>query len=260
MKSLARILVVDDDPRICRAVSRYIEAAGYSVRHCGSSTIASELLKSFQPDLVLLDLNLPDGHGLEIAKAIRSYSQMGIIIISGTIEQVDKIISLELGADDFLNKPLNLRELVARIRSVLRRTQNNEEMMSQKELVTGGRILSFNGWTLDLDTHGLQAPDGTQMHLTSHEFRFLSLLASNANKVMSRQQILEYLGSKEWSPIDRSIDVMIGKLRRKLGSCGDSFNPILTIRGEGYKFVNKENDGRGGIPPRNNSQPATAPG
>lgn len=234
----ARILIVDDDPRICRAVARYMESGGFEVRHCGNSTVANELLHSFTPDLVLLDLNLPDGNGLEIARTIRSFSNMGIIIISGTIEQVDKIISLEIGADDFLNKPLNLREVLARIRSVLRRTRITEAAVASNP-GSQTRTLSFNGWTLDMDMHQLHAPDGTLTPLTSHEFKFLSLLANNANKVLSREQILEFLGQKQWSPLDRSIDVMIGKLRKKLAAQDNDYNPILTIRGEGYKFVCK---------------------
>lgn len=236
MSKNGRVLIVDDDPRICRTISRYLEVEGYSVKYCGNSTVATELLRTFLPDLVLLDLNLPDGNGLDIARTIRSFSNIGIIVISGTIEQVDKILSLELGADDFLSKPLNLREVLARIRTVMRRTKLHQELATS-EALPAARVITFDGWTLNLNNHELTSPQGELVPLTSHEFKFLSLLANNSNRVLNRDQILESLGQKQWSPLDRSIDVMIGKLRRKLSSVEKDYNPILTIRGEGYKFV-----------------------
>jgi two-component system OmpR family response regulator len=237
MSIKARILIVDDDERICHMIKRYLEREGFLIKSCGNAVLAEQLLNSFKPDLVLLDLNLPDGSGLEIARAIRQHSNMGIIVISGTIEQVDKIVSLELGADDFLSKPLNLREILARIRSVLRRiSASNEQQASNTDQA---RTLSFNGWTLDLTSHELTDHEDNVVALTSHEFKLLSLLAGNPNKILSREVILDQLGKRSWSPLDRSIDVMIGKLRKKISGPDKASNPILTIRGEGYKFVIK---------------------
>jgi len=237
MNTGTRILIIDDDERICRTITRYLQKEAFKLESCSNSKIARILINSFNPHLVLLDLNLPDGSGFDIASEIRKQSNIGIIIISGTIEQVDKIVSLEIGADDFLSKPLNLRELLARIRGVLRRVSIIGDQ--SKSEINQVNSLSFNGWTLDLDTHELSDPEGRIVKLTSHEFKLLAYMASNTNRILNRYKILDHMGHKQWSPMDRSIDVMIAKLRKKIELPDQKFNPILTIRGEGYKFVSK---------------------
>ena len=187
------------------------------------------------PDLILLDLILPDADGLSLAQELRVHSQLGIIILTGKGETVDKIVGLEIGADDYISKPFQNRELLARIRSVLRRL--SVPMNNRQEHETEATLLQFSGWTLDLATHELTAPEGEKVHLTTNEFRLLSIFVKSSNRVLNRDRIMELLSEREWNPDDRSIDVLVGKLRKKLSGDLKQTEFIKTIRGEGYMFA-----------------------
>ena len=226
------ILVVDDDPRLCRLLARYLTAEGYPVRTAGTARDMREMMALEEPRLVILDLMLPDEDGLTLAREIRARSEIGILMLTGKRESVDKIVGLELGADDYMTKPFDERELLARVRSILRRVGPTEPREQQK-----GSVLRFDGWTLDLAAYELTDPAGRPVELTAHEFELLAALASHAGRVLSRDAILEAVAGRDWTPYDRSVDVLVGKLRRKLGDDPRAPRMIRTVRGAGYKLT-----------------------
>jgi len=232
MARAGSILVVDDDPRLCRLLARYLTAEGYSVRTAGTGRDMREMMALEEPRLVILDLMLPDDDGLTLAREIRARSDIGILMLTGKREPVDKIVGLELGADDYMTKPFDERELLARVRSILRRV-DPKGPHEQDE----GSLLRFDGWTLDLAAYELTDPAGEPVELTAHEFELLAALASHAGRVLSRDAILEIVAGRDWTPYDRSVDVLVGKLRRKLGDDPRSPHMIKTVRGAGYKLT-----------------------
>ena len=225
------ILIVDDDERVRRLLARYLTREGYGVREAGSGEEMRSRLDAMRPDLVILDLGLPDENGLNLARELRSGSDIPIIMVTGKSDTVDKIVGLELGADDYVTKPFDERELLARVRTVLRRAA------ARSESAPDASSARFEGWTLDLVAHELVAPSGKQVHLTSNQFQVLACLVTHANRVLSRGEILELVAGRDWTPMDRSIDVLIGKLRRKVEPDPSSPTLIKTIRGVGYKFT-----------------------
>ncbi len=228
----ARVLVVDDDPWICRLLTRFLSSEGFEVRTATSGRLMWQELESWACDLLILDLRLPSGEdGLSLAKSIRQQSEIAIIMLTGRSDCVDKIVGLEVGADDYVTKPFEPRELLARIRSVLRRAGSPANGIGHREL------LQFAGWTLDVDQRVLTAPNGEPVSLTSYEFELLSALASRPGRPLSREMILDNVAHRQWGPDDRSIDVLVGKLRRKLNDNPRSPELIKTVRGLGYVFT-----------------------
>jgi len=236
MKEPSSILVVDDDQRLCDLLARYLKREGYHVITALNGEQMRHQLAQGIPDLILLDLMLPGEDGLLLAKELRRmHQELGIIILTGKSETVDKIVGLEVGADDYIAKPFDNRELLARIHSVFRRLEfhhDNPRSSSDEKSVA-----RFAGWRLDLVAHELISPAGETVHLTSYEFKFLSILVQNNNRLMSRDRISDLIAGREWRPDDRSLDVLVGKLRKKLEP--DPGNPVVikTIRGEGYKLT-----------------------
>jgi DNA-binding response OmpR family regulator len=228
------ILVVDDDPRVCRLVARYLRQEGYAVRTAGCGKEMRRILAEETPQLVILDVLLPDDDGFSVARELRADSDVGIVMLTGKADTVDKVVGLEVGADDYITKPFDERELLARVRSVLRRVSHHAP--DDNEYASEAR---FAGWRLDLGGYELTAPDGEPVPLTTHEFQLLAALVTHGGRVLTRDAILDSVYGKEWSPYDRSIDVLIGKLRKKLGD--DPRNPrlIRTVRGAGYKLIPK---------------------
>lgn len=229
------ILIVDDDPRICRLVSRYLASEGYAVESAGDGDEMRAAMARGKIDLVIMDLLLPGQDGLSLTAELHAKSDVGIIMLTGKGETVDRIVGLEVGADDYLAKPFDSRELLARVRSVLRRTGAGGETAAPAE--DGHTVLRFDTWSLDLDAHELTSEDGERVALTTAEFRLLSGLAQSAKRVLNRDQLLDLVADREWAPFDRSIDVLVGKLRRKIEK--DPKNPltIKTVRGIGYMFA-----------------------
>ncbi len=227
-----RILIVDDDERIQRMLKRYLTEEGYIVLSAENGAQMHECLQNAKVNLVLLDLNLPDTHGLQLAGEIRAqYERIGIIILTGSSGTVDKVVGLEVGADDYVSKPFEERELLARIRSVLRRTMAAEPIRDDASIAT------FSDYKLDFQAHTLLNENGDVIELTTHQFKLLSYLVHNPNRVLSRDQIMDEIVGKDWAPTDRSVDVLVGKLRSKIEV--DPAKPLLikTIRGAGYKFT-----------------------
>lgn len=227
------ILVVDDDPRILRLVGHYLRREGYSVQPATSAHEARELLSHAPPALMILDVGLPGEDGFTFARDMRSQTNIPIIMLTGRSETVDKVVGLELGADDYITKPFEERELLARIRSLLRRYQATAPVPAK----AGGGIACFDGWRLDLTRHELFAPTGENIYLTSHEFRLLQAFVLRPNRVLSRDELMDQIAGRDWNPMDRSIDVLIAKLRKKIEPNPAQPTLIKAIRGEGYKLT-----------------------
>jgi DNA-binding response OmpR family regulator len=233
--SLAEILVVDDDARIGRLLAHFLGGAGYAVRTASSGEEMRRLIMATSPDLVILDLMLAGEDGFELARELRSQSDVPIIVLTGKTDIFDKVIGLEIGADDYVTKPFDNRELLARVHSVLRRNSRNENVIPKSD----PSVARFAGWTLDMPAYELTSPGGEKIVLTSSEFHLLSALVTRHSRVLPREEILEMVAGRDWSPVDRSVDVLVGKLRKKIET--DPKNPrlIKTIRGVGYKFTGK---------------------
>jgi two-component system OmpR family response regulator len=232
MTTAASILIVDDDVRLCRALARYFEREGYSVHTANSGREMREKLAVQRPGLIVLDLMLPDEDGLSLARELRATTEIAVVILTGKADTVDKVVGLELGADDYVTKPFDERELLARVRSVLRRTAADTGAGRS----AGGTRACFAGWTLDLDAYELTSPAGEPVSLTSHEFQLLAAFVEHPRRVLTREAILDLVAGRDWSPDDRSVDVLVGRLRRKIED--DPRNPRLieTVRGVGYKL------------------------
>ena len=233
MSDNGHILVVDDQKEICDVVQEYLTGEGYRVSIAHDGNGMRRVLGQHHIDLVILDLMLPGEDGLTLARSLRNESGIGIIILTGRGETVDRIIGLEMGADDYLPKPFHLRELLARVKSVLRRVQSRVGEPGQPAR-TNAR---FAGWSLDLSSRELLSPAGQQVRLTTGEFDLLAAFVNNPNQVLSRDRLLDLARNREAGPFDRTIDVQVGRLRRKLEE--DPQNPTLikTVRGSGYIFT-----------------------
>jgi len=227
------ILIVDDQKDVCEVVEDYLAGEGYRVSTALNGDEMRQVLSQSPVDLVILDLMLPGEDGLALARFLRSESEVGIVILTGRGELVDRIIGLEMGADDYLAKPFNLRELLARVKSVLRRIQGGGEA---RPAPVRSRV-RFAGWDLDLSSRELTAPSGEPVRLTTGEFDLLAVFVNHPNQVLSRSRLLDLARSREAGPFDRTIDVQVGRLRKKLEE--DPVNPTLikTVRGGGYIFA-----------------------
>lgn len=225
-----RLLVVDDDMALRELLCRYLAENGYSVRAVADGTAMEQALAGQAFDLVILDLMLPGENGLTLAKRLRSRGNLPIIILSAHGDEVDRIVGLEVGADDYLPKPFNPRELLARIRAVLRRSGNAPVAESAQQ------VYSFGPYRLDLSGRRLTT-NGEEVVLTSSEFTLLELLVTHPKRLLSRDTLMQMLKGYEHQPFDRSIDVRITRLRRKIEP--DPANPlyIRTVWGEGYMFT-----------------------
>lgn len=233
MKDHGHILIVDDQQEICDVVQEYLTGEGYRVSTAHDGGGMRRVLAQGHVDLVILDLMLPGEDGLTLARSLRNESGIGIIILTGRGETVDRIIGLEMGADDYLPKPFHLRELLARVKAVLRRARDRAGEAPQASRSRA----RFAGWNLDLSSRELVSPSGGEVRLTTGEFDLLSAFVNNANQVLTRDRLLDLARNREAGPFDRTIDVQVGRLRRKLED--DPQNPTLikTVRGSGYIFT-----------------------
>jgi len=233
MSDNGHILVVDDQQEICDVVQEYLTGEGYRVSTANDGNGMRRALSQSHVDLVILDLMLPGEDGLTLARSLRDESGIGIIILTGRGETVDRIIGLEMGADDYLPKPFHLRELLARVKSVLRRVQSRTGEPSQ----TARSHAHFAGWSLDLSSRELTSPVGHEVRLTTGEFDLLAAFVNNPNQVLSRDRLLDLARNREAGPFDRTIDVQVGRLRRKLEEDPQNPSLIKTVRGSGYIFT-----------------------
>ncbi len=233
MSASAVILVVDDDERLRRTVSNYLRAEGFQVLESGSGEQMRKCLASETVDLIILDLMLPDESGLNLARDLRARSDVAIIMLTGKVETVDRIVGLEIGADDYVTKPFDHRELLARVRTVLRRAPKARRQTNTVPVSS----VRFEGWILDLVTQELNSPDGRVVHLTSHQYQLLASLVTHADRPLSRSEISNLLAGRDWSPLNRSVDVLVAKLRKKIEKDPKAPKLIKTVRGVGYKFA-----------------------
>lgn len=230
---MSHVVVVDDDPALRSRLRRLLEKEGFETTALGGGGALRELLRTRTADLVVLDLVMPGEDGLSLARFLRErFDHVGILILTGKGDPIDRVVGLEIGADDYLAKPFESRELVARIRSVLRRTAPRPGAAPR----AAGR-LAFDRWRLDLDRMALTRDDGAAAALTASEFALLARLARSPGRTLSRGQLLEAVAGRSWSPDDRSIDLHVSNLRRKIEQ--DPRNPRLvkTVRGFGYVFA-----------------------
>jgi two-component system, OmpR family, response regulator len=235
MNDAPHILVVDDEPAICELIENYLSGEGYRVSTAGDGAVMRQVMAQSPVDLVVLDLMLPGEDGFSLTRSLREHSNVGIIILTGKGETVDRVVGLELGADDYLAKPFDLRELLARVKSVLRRARRAVAM----EGTVSGNLLSFAGWKFDPAARQLTSPDGVETPLTTGEFELLSAFVNHPNRVLSRDELLDLTRGREASPYDRSIDMQVKRLRQKIEP--DPRQPALikTVRAAGYIFTSR---------------------
>ena len=232
MSSGTRILVVDDDPDLRWMVEKYLSKHEFEVTLAEDGERMRAALETQSFDLAILDINLPGEDGLSLARYLRANHEIGIIMLSAAAEVFDRIVGLEMGADDYVTKPFEPRELLARVKSVLRRVEGG----TARETASGSRV-QFGDYTLDLEAHQLYDKSGETISLTSMEFDLLKAFAENPNKVLDRDQLLSLSHNRDWDPFDRSIDIRITRLRRKIEVEPSRPQIIKTVRGAGYIFV-----------------------
>jgi DNA-binding response OmpR family regulator len=231
-----RVLIVDDDAATRETTAEYLQQHGFEIALAADGEqMRAEFAKAAPhglPHVVLLDLNLPGEDGLSLTRWLRANHEVAIIMITGAGEVVDRVVGLEVGADDYVAKPFDPRELRARLKSVLRRTAQRPAAPAQPE----GRV-KVGRCTLDLATHRLTDPQGTELPITGMEFDLLRVFVEHADRVLSRDQLLTLTRNREWEPFDRSIDIRIARLRRKIEADPSRPATIRTVRGAGYMFV-----------------------
>jgi two-component system, OmpR family, response regulator len=237
-----KILIVDDDRDIRESMGEYLQGHGYEVALAENGEAMRQALAAAMPAVVLLDLNMPGEDGLSLARWLRANHDVAIIMVTGAGEVVDRVIGLEVGADDYVAKPFDPRELRARLKSVLRRTRG--EGAAAPKAAAGKRV-KVGRCTLDLQTHQLFAPDGEELPLTGMEFDLLRVFVERPNQVLSRDQLLTHTRNREWEPFDRSIDIRIARLRKKIEADPEKPKALKTVRGSGYIFI--PGDGPGSV-------------
>ena len=237
MAERTHIVVVDDEPEICEMLADYLGHAGFEVSTAEDGRAMRRILEERAADLVILDINMPGEDGLSLARYLRANSKVGIVMLTAAGEVVDRIVGLEMGADDYLAKPVDMRELLARIRAVLRRAPTGPEPAAGEERPAPTHKVRLGACELDLDAHRLYAIDGEEVPITSMEFDLLKAFAEHPNRVLSRDQLLDLAHNKDWEPFDRSIDIRIARLRRKIEVDPAKPQVIKTVRGAGYIFV-----------------------
>jgi two-component system OmpR family response regulator len=224
------ILVVDDDRDIRTLLAEYLDGNGFRTFTASSGSEMRKVLDETRIDLVVLDLTLPGEDGLTLCRNLRAQSSLPVIMLTARSEPLDRILGLEMGADDYLAKPFEPRELFARIRSVLRRTNALPPNMMSAE----ARAMVFDDWRLDLLARHLVTAEGTVVALSGAEFRLLKVFLEHPNRVLNRDQLLELTHGREADPFDRSVDIQISRLRQKLGDDARTPRILKTVRNEGY--------------------------
>jgi two-component system OmpR family response regulator len=228
MERQAHILVVDDDAGVRGLLGEYLDRCGFRVSLATDGREMRRMLEASRPDLVVLDVMLPGEDGLALCRDLRVSSRLPVIMLTARADELDRIIGLEMGADDYLAKPFSPRELLARINSVLRRSR------VQPPAQGPAHRLGFAGWTLDLASRQLIAPDGVLVSLSGAEFRLLAVFVEHPNRVLDRDQLMDLTLGRKSAPFDRSIDVQVSRLRARLRDEGREPRLIKTVRNEGY--------------------------
>ncbi|MDN3556375.1 response regulator [Halomonas maura] len=231
----ATLIVVDDDPEIRELLADYLGRHGYRALVAEDAAALSALLDHATPDLVILDLMLPGDDGFAICRRLRRHSEVPIIMLTASADETDRILGLELGADDYLGKPFNPRELLARIKAVLRRFHSQAAVASPDQ----ARLVAFGGWQLDRVTRELIDAEGTRSALSGADFKLLQAFLDHAEEVLSRDRLFELSRGRPSPPLDRSIDVHVCRLRQRLGEDSQQAPLIRTVRGAGYVLASR---------------------
>lgn len=232
MSDRIHIAVVDDERDIRDTVGEYLELNGYRVTKADGGTALRQLVEHSEIDLAILDITMPGEDGLSLARFLREKSSAGIIMLTARDAVVERVVGIEMGADDYVTKPFDLRELLARVKAVLRRTRR-----SGGEAASESQRIVFGTHTLDLDAHKLFDAGGHEVAITAMEFDLLRTFAERPNRVLSREQLLDLAHNRDSDPFDRSIDIRIARLRRKIEPDPKTPAVIKTVRGAGYLFV-----------------------
>jgi two-component system, OmpR family, response regulator len=235
MSSNGSVLIVEDDQSVREMLAEYLDGQGYDVHQAGKGSDMREEIERNLPDVVLLDVRLPGEDGLTLARYLREHYDVGIIMVTAAGDVVDRVVGLEIGADDYVTKPFDPRELLARLKSVMRRMQARTSA-PQSVRVGAGRI-AVGRCFLDVASHQLLDVRGQEVPLTSMEFDLLKVFTDHPHKVLTRDQILTLTKNREWEPFDRSIDIRIARLRRKIEPNPEEPQVLRTVRGAGYMFV-----------------------
>lgn len=232
-KHTERILIVDDDSRIRQMVTRYFEEEGFIVISASNGQGMRKALQDHEIDLILLDLVLPESEdGLALAREVRASSDLPIVMLTGRDDVLDRIIGLEVGADDYIPKPFHLREVLARVRSILRRRKPAEPAAQET-----GQVLEFDGWRLEMNRRRLLNPEQQEIELTTGEFDMLAVMIRNAGRVLTREMLMDQTRGRTLDAFDRAIDAQIARLRKKIEANPAQPNFIRSVRGVGYIFT-----------------------
>lgn len=234
MADEARVLVVDDDPVTRNLLAEYFAAEDYRVFCAETAEVAGDIVAAEKMDLVLLDIRLPGKDGLTLTRELRVNSEVGIILVSGKQDEIERIVGLECGADEYVTKPFNPREILARAKNLIRRVKRSGSMSAGS---ARGKEVAFGAWTLHPDRRQLVDASGVEAELTEGEFQLLKAFLRHPGQTMSRDQLLDQIRNREWVPSDRTVDVLVGRLRRKLKDDPASPKVILTVHGAGYRFT-----------------------
>ncbi|QDP23485.1 response regulator [Bradyrhizobium cosmicum] len=228
----ATILMVEDDPEISRLVADFMRREGFEVACVGDGKAMDAMLQRLRPDLVILDLMLPGEDGLSICRRLRADDSIPILMLTAKSDEIDRVVGLEMGADDYLAKPFGPRELLARVRAILRRANGT----SPRPLV---RRFAFDRFVIDLDSRSVETPEAetAALQLTSAEFDLLGCFVQRPRRVLTRDQILDWTRGRSAEPFDRTVDMLISRLRRKLDAASPGSNLITTVRNGGYLFT-----------------------
>ena len=229
--SKGKIHIVDDDARLCRLLSRYLEKGGYEVTTSTTGEDISQRIQDSSISLLLLDIMLPGKDGMTLAREIRELSDIPIIFLTAKADVSDKVNGLELGADDYITKPFEEKELLARIHSVIRRAKLDTYHQTTKT------VAKFAGWELNLINQTLRSPEGELVDITNSEYKLLSALVRRPNVAITRDEILNMISGRQWSPLDRSADMAVAKLRKKIEQNPKKPALIKTIRNKGYQLT-----------------------
>lgn len=232
-------MIVEDDIASRSLLSSYLSKEGYHIIETEQADDLTHRVEQENIDLVLLDINLPGKDGLTLTRELRSVSSVGIILVTSKGDEIDRIVGLELGADDYVTKPFNPRELLVRAKNLLWRVRDSLQARTSES--SNNQMWQFEGWSLDANKRLLNDPQGNSERLPEGEFKLLSCLLNAPGAILSRDQLMDAIHDREWTPNDRSVDVMVGRLRRKLGDNPANPHFILTAHGAGYMFAGEVN-------------------
>jgi DNA-binding response OmpR family regulator len=230
------IVVCDDEPDIRELVAEYLERAGYAVFQADAGPALRTILDEKPVDAIILDVGLPGEDGLSLARYVRERHAAGIIMLTGSVDVVDRVVGLEMGADDYVSKPVDLRELLARLKAVLRRTSSPLPPRASGGQESARDLLPFGSCRFDVQGHKLFGNDGVEIAITAMEFRLLKVFAEHPDRILTRDQLLELAHDRGWEPFDRSIDIRISRLRKKIEPDPTKPEYIKTVRGAGYIY------------------------